>query len=121
MPCLRWTINERIKLPRSLNLNGNLNYELENKKERENIKEKRRKACAGLIPEPANLAPPPRGPNSPHRCQQVGPGRQPKHTRASSVAYHWLAGPCCQSLTPRGLYQRAPPIPAPSPWARPWP
>jgi hypothetical protein len=78
MPCLRWTINEGIKLPRSLNLNGNLNYELENKKERQNIKEKkRRKACAGIIHEPAHIAPPPCGPNSPHRCRQVGPGRQP--------------------------------------------
>jgi hypothetical protein len=34
MPCLRLTINEKINLPRSLNLNGDLNYEFKKQKEK---------------------------------------------------------------------------------------
>jgi hypothetical protein len=44
MLCLRWTINEKINLPRSLNLNGDLNYEFKNKRKRNKKKiEKKRK------------------------------------------------------------------------------
>jgi hypothetical protein len=34
MPCLSWAINVKINLPRNLNLNGILNYEFRNKKEK---------------------------------------------------------------------------------------
>jgi hypothetical protein len=45
-PCLSWTFNEKTNLPRSLNLNMNLNYEFGDKKEWENTKEKE-KTCVG--------------------------------------------------------------------------